>query len=71
MHVVFSFHFIPCFLLIPIFPSQVKTNASLVLLGFTALKGSGAAALLGSIALRKLGSVFILVLLGLTTPPMA
>lgn len=69
MHVVFSFHFILCFLLIPISPSQVKTNAFLVLLGFTVLRGSGAAALPGSTAPRKLGSVFILVLLALTTPP--
>lgn len=38
VHMVFFFHFITWFLLIPVFPSQVKTNAFLVLLVFTVQK---------------------------------
>ncbi|OXB81274.1 UNVERIFIED_CONTAM: hypothetical protein H355_014318 [Colinus virginianus] len=48
---------------------NVKTNVFHVLLGFTVLKDCDAAALLASIVLREQESVFILVPLGLSTPP--
>lgn len=73
VNVVFPFHSIPSHSPFNSYfsPSQAKTNACLVLLGFTAPRGSSTAALLGSTALRKLGSVFTLVLLAPTTPPTA